>query len=1445
MKSLVIIIFICIFSITNVFSQLSGNYTIGSSGNYQSFNQAVDDLVNNGISGPVIFNIQTGTYNEQIIIPAITGTSSTNTITFQSETSDSSDVFITGTISSTDSAFTVKLNSTKFIKFKDISFSINFNSYYSNDTIINIKNCSDIEISNCQIIGEVNSWGDGISHCGIYYEGTNDNIDNPKVTNCYFNHIYYAVSMFGISENEKSNNAEISNNYFYDVIKMAIYVRSFNNVNIINNKIYSAPNDIAIYTKYSNIISITSNTILPDIGASYNRGIALSYDSVYTITNNIITRYELTGINDYNSKNTSYQSLIANNFISGTGNGMEFIYSKYVEIYNNSVLSNNLLCLNIDVSDDNLKFINNIFYNKAQNNCISVDGGANNLVFDYNDIYNDNGTTLANWKGTNCTNLAEWQSASSLGANSISVQPDYFSNTDLHTHSYNINNNGVSLPSVTTDIDGEARDASTPDIGADEFSPLAYNLAILDLQTASTSCDLSLEDVTIKIVNRGTGAQSNISVAYTVDSGATVISEHIPVTLNVNDTTVYTFTNKADFSTPGEYICTAYTNLYNDEYRNDDTLHSDLIVSYGNINNFPFLENFEIGKTFYFREKNNVQIENIAGNNSTYGVSFSGGDMSGGSSTDSATVWGADSTTFPTLYSCDVDVSSLTNPVLQFDMKITNNNNRNQSWLRVLVNDTIQIPDIESNYSQHSMFPTAYLTKTYELSAFASSNFKLSIQVNSTYEKIYIDNIKIGNAPIVDLGSDIVLCEGDSAVIDAGAGTNYSYAWFELGNNDTIGTNQTIKIGETGTYFVDVVNDDNIVISDTVNITVNPTYFYTEQYEICDNDSLLWHANYYNTAGTYYDSLLTINGCDSVYEMNLITNPTYFFTQTQEICDNDSLLWHGNYYNTAGTYYDSLQTTNGCDSIFEMTLIVNPTYFYTETQEICDNDSLLWRGNYYFVAGTYFDSLQTINGCDSVYELQLITNPTYYFIEQYQTCDNDSLLWHGNYYNTAGTYFDSLQTINGCDSIFEMSLIINPTYYITEQYVTCNNEPFMWHGNYYDTTGTYYDSLQTTSGCDSIFEMSLIVNPTYYFVDTMQTCDGNSVEWRENYYSVSGIYFDSLQTISGCDSIYALQLNITPVYYITEELNSCEDTAEWHGNYYTEAGIYYDSLQTINGCDSIFEVQINFNQKYYIIETDTICDSYNGTIWHGQYIPQSGIYYDYLTTQAGCDSTFEYRCTLGQSATSEEVGHICQGEQFYWHNNIYTEGNWYYDTLQTYLGCDSICKLVLYVHSLPTGTFHGPDTAMYGDTVNYIFSTWDNIDSWNIENGTIIEYLNEKNVNVVWDTIGLGKIYVIYDNGGEYPCYDTAYKNVYISTVGINDIANNKKIKVYPNPTKKYVYIDYNKYFKARVYNILGEMILETEESRIDISLLYKGNYIIKITDSKGRIIKIAKIIKQ
>ena len=143
------------------------------------------------------------------------------------------------------------------------------------------------------------------------------------------------------------------------------------------------------------------------------------------------------------------------------------------------------------------------------------------------------------------------------------------------------------------------------------------------------------------------------------------------------------------------------------------------------------------------------------------------------------------------------------------------------------------------------------------------------------------------------------------------------------------------------------------------------------------------------------------------------------------ICAGDSLLIGGAYQTVTGLYIDTLNALNGCDSIQENYLIVNPTYQITDSVELCNGDSILIAGIYRDSAGTFIDSLQSLQGCDSIVTttINLID-----YIYQYDTigiCAGDSIILGGNYVSSTGTYIDTIVVNGSCDTLLSSFLLIN------------------------------------------------------------------------------------------------------------------------------------------------------------------------------------------------------------------------------------------------------------------------------------------------------------------------------------------------------------------------------------------------------------------------------------
>jgi gliding motility-associated-like protein len=133
-------------------------------------------------------------------------------------------------------------------------------------------------------------------------------------------------------------------------------------------------------------------------------------------------------------------------------------------------------------------------------------------------------------------------------------------------------------------------------------------------------------------------------------------------------------------------------------------------------------------------------------------------------------------------------------------------------------------------------------------------------------------------------------------------------------------------------------------------------------------------------------------------------------------------------YSTSGTFSVSLiiETNHGCkDTLVQNLEVFNP---YQDAVNVSECDSYTWseNGQIYTNSGNYTASYQTIHGCDSTKVLNLTIFPSYSVTVQASICQGENYVFNGNTYNSAGFYAITLNTVNGCDSIASLDLVVNP-----------------------------------------------------------------------------------------------------------------------------------------------------------------------------------------------------------------------------------------------------------------------------------------------------------------------------------------------------------------------------------------------------------------------------------
>jgi hypothetical protein len=103
----------------------------------------------------------------------------------------------------------------------------------------------------------------------------------------------------------------------------------------------------------------------------------------------------------------------------------------------------------------------------------------------------------------------------------------------------------------------------------------------------------------------------------------------------------------------------------------------------------------------------------------------------------------------------------------------------------------------------------------------------------------------------------------------------------------------------------------------------------------------------------------------------------------------------------------------------------------------------------------------------------------------------------------------------------------SPTYSSSFDTI-CNGSSITVNGNMYNTTGVYSDTLINFLGCDSVITTNLyVLTISASFTNIAHTvCDGDSVFVAGNAYFETGIYYDTLTNVAGCDSIITIDLTV-------------------------------------------------------------------------------------------------------------------------------------------------------------------------------------------------------------------------------------------------------------------------------------------------------------------------------
>lgn len=450
--------------------------------------------------------------------------------------------------------------------------------------------------------------------------------------------------------------------------------------------------------------------------------------------------------------------------------------------------------------------------------------------------------------------------------------------------------------------------------------------------------------------------------------------------------------------------------------------------------------------------------------------------------------------------------------------------------------------------------------------------------VSNSYGCTDIDSIAITVNPItVSIDADQTqICVGSSANLTASGAEDYS--WSD-GTDTYTGANITVSPTATTTYSVTGTTALGCMNTAQMTITVNSYITKVDDVSICSGESYTWYGNVYSTAGTYYDTISATIGCDTAAQLNLTILPLPTITANASIsavCPGAPTVLSAD----GGVSYEWSTTEIGSS------ITVNPTTATT-----------------YTVTGT------DANGCENTASVSINVNPLP---------------------NVSASATPSEMCI-GESTIISASGAISYLWDTGDDTESFSITP--------DETTTYVVTGTDANGCENTAEITVIVNPLPQLMltsDNMTICTGQSVTltassdianttyvWNNGltdpvitqYPTTNTNYAVTATSPAGCQNTAEIDITVNP----SPTVDLGEDIVQCGGTVILDAGAGFSSYQWNPPLSSNQTMEVAMSGTYSV----TVTNEFDCSATDNILVTISDVTVSLLETESGLEATID------------------------------------------------------------------------------------------------------------------------------------------------------------------------------------------------------------------------------
>lgn len=308
----------------------------------------------------------------------------------------------------------------------------------------------------------------------------------------------------------------------------------------------------------------------------------------------------------------------------------------------------------------------------------------------------------------------------------------------------------------------------------------------------------------------------------------------------------------------------------------------------------------------------------------------------------------------------------------------------------------------------------------------------------------------------------------DNLVLSADQIEDASYQWFIDGVAIASATTNQLQIpnlpSSNATFEAIVITETGCNNSEAITLEV-PAYRTEISETICLGETYNLFGFVLDSTDVYTLTVPASDGCDSMVVLDLMVIENIQENITFDICTGEEIVINSEAFTTGGLFTQMLTSVEGCDSTLVISINENPVFVTDLNLEICNGQTIDINGEAFSISGNFLQTLISSNGCDSLINISISEIEGASSDVNFEFCDGDSIIYNNEAFDSSGIFQQSFVTSNGCDSIVNVLISIIEGEVNREYYTICGSNPIVINGVEYTEVGEYGENFIDSNGC--------------------------------------------------------------------------------------------------------------------------------------------------------------------------------------------------------------------------------------------------------------------------------------------------------------------------------------------------------------------------------------------